>query len=135
MYKRQGLGLFYGGAGEFWKLLVAEEVHDLSTFDYFVISAFGFSTVLFLGGAAIWISYGIRRGEGARVASRFTILYLILAFLNALALEEIHYDIYDTIIVPLVSLLGFLVVSFAVFHQAKLRLPRMNQTKKKSVKT
>mgnify|MGYP007000076997 len=46
-----------------------------------------------------------------------------------------HYDIYDTIIVPLVSLLGFLVVSFAVFHQAKLRLPRMNQTKKKSVKT
>ena len=129
-YYSAGLGLFYGGAGEFWKLLVAEEVHNLSTFDYFVISAFGFSTVLFLGGAAMWISYGIKRGEGARVASRFTILYLILAFLNALALEEIHYGIYETVIVPLISLLGFFVISLAVFHQAKLRLPVISEKKR-----
>ena len=114
---------------------MTEEVHDLSVFDFFILASFGFSTVLFLGGAAMWISYGIKRRKGARIASRFAILYLILSFLNTLALEEIHYDIYDTIIVPLVSLLGFLVVSFAVFHQAKLRLPPMKQTKKKSVKT
>ena len=107
----------------------------MSVFDFFILASFGFSTVLFLGGAAMWISYGIKRRQGARIASRFAILYLVLSFLNTLALEEIHYEIYDTIIVPLVSLLGFLVVSFAVFHQAKLRLPRMNQTKKKSVKT
>ena len=134
-YYSAGLGLFYGGASEFWKLLVAEEVHDLSVFDYFIISAFGFSTVLFLGGAAMWISYGIREGEGARVASRFTILYLVLAFLNALALEEIHYGIYETVIVPLISLLGFFVISLAVFHQAKLRLPIISKKEKKSVKT
>ena len=83
----------------------------------------------------MWISYGIMKKRGARIASRFAILYLILSFLNTLALEEIHYDIYDTIIVPLVSLLGFLIVSFAVFHQAKLRLPPIGQIKKKSVKT
>ncbi|MFL2944050.1 MAG: hypothetical protein ACJZ2J_01810 [Candidatus Poseidoniales archaeon] len=102
----------------------------MSVFDFFILASFGFSTVLFLGGVAMWISYGIKRRQGARIASRFAILYLVLSFLNTLALEEIHYDIYDTSIVPLVSLLGFLVVSFAVFHQAKLRLPRMNQTKK-----
>ena len=134
-YYSAGLGLFYGGASEFWKLLVAEEVHELSVFDYFIISAFGFSTVLFLGGAAMWISYGIREGEGARVAMRFSILYLILAFLNALALEEIHYDIYKTIIVPIVSLLGFFVISVAVFHQAKLKLPLISKKAKKSLKT
>ena len=134
-YYSAGLELFYGGASEFWKLLVAEEVHQLSVFDYFIISAFGFSTVLFLGGAAMWISYGIRKGEGARVAMRFSILYLILAFLNALALEEIHYDIYKTIIVPIVSLLGFFVISVAVFHQAKLKLPLISKKAKKSLKT
>ena len=134
-YYSAGFGLFYGGAIEFWKLLVTEEVHDLSVFDFFILASFGFSTVLFLGGVAMWISYGIKRRQGARIASRFAILYLVLSFLNTLALEEIHYDVYDTIIVPLVSLLGFLVVSFAVFHQAKLKLPPMKQTKKKSVKT
>ena len=78
----------------------------------------------------MWISYGIKRGEGARIASRFTILYLILAFLNALALEEIHYGIYETVIVPLISLLGFFVISLAVFHQAKLRLPVISKKKR-----
>ena len=66
---------------------------------------------------------------------RFSILYLILAFLNALALEEIHYDIYKTIIVPIVSLLGFFVISVAVFHQAKLKLPLISKKAKKSLKT
>ena len=110
-------------------------MHEFSVFDYFIISAFGFSTVLFLGGAAMWISYGIRKGEGARVAMRFSILYLILAFLNALALEEIHYGIYENVIVPIVSLLGFFVISVAVFHQAKLKLPIISKKAKKSLKT
>ena len=132
-YYSAGFGLFFGGAIEFWKLLVTEEVHDLSMLDFIIIAAFGFSTVLYLGGAAMWISYGIKRKEGARIASRFAILLLVLSFLNALALEEIHYEIYGTIIVPLISLLGFFIISFAVFHQAKLRLPLIKQ--KKSVKT
>tara|TARA_X000001036_G_scaffold70593_1_gene61957 strand:- start:465 stop:1178 length:714 start_codon:yes stop_codon:yes gene_type:complete len=134
-YYSAGFGLFYGGSIEFWKLLVTEEVHDLSMFDFLIIAAFGFSTVVFLGGAAMWVSYGIQRNEGARIASRFSILYLVLSFLNTLALEEIHYSIYDTIVVPLISLLGFFVISFAVFHQAKLKLPLLGKKKKKSLKT
>ena len=92
-----------------------------------VITIFGFSTVLFLGGAAMWISYGIQKNEGARAASRFTVIYLIMAFLNSMALEEIHYEIYGTIIVPFISLLGYLVISIAVFHQAKMGLPHIPQ--------
>ena len=134
-YYSAGFGLFYGGAIEFWKLLVTEEVHNLSMFDFFIIAAFGFSTVIFLGGAAMWISYGIKKDEGARTASRLTILYLVLSFLNTLALEEIHYNIYETIVVPLISLLGFFVISAAIFHQAKLRLPVISNKKKKSLKT
>ena len=134
-YYSAGFGLFYGGAIEFWKLLVTEEVHDLSVFDFFIISAFGFSTVVFLGGAAMWISYGIRKNEGARTASRLALLYLVLSFLNTLALEQIHYDIYETIVVPIVSLLGFFVISAAVFHQAKMRLPLISKKAKKSLKT
>ena len=134
-YYSAGFGLFYGGSIEFWKLLVTEEVHDLSMFDLFTIAAFGFSTVIFLGGAAMWISYGIKKNEGARTASRFAILYLVLSFLNTLALEQIHYDIYETLIVPIISLLGFLVISVAVFHQAKMRLPLISKKAKKSLKT
>ena len=134
-YYSAGFGLFYGGAIEFWKLLVTEEVHNLSMFDFFIIAAFGFSTVIFLGGAAMWISYGIKKDEGARTASRLAILYLVLSFLNTLALEEIHYDIYQTIAVPLISLLGFFVISAAIFHQAKLRLPVSSNKTKKSLKT
>ena len=134
-YYSAGYGLFYGGAIEFWKLLVTEEIHDLSVIDFIILASFGFSTVLFLGGVAMWVSYGIHRGKGARIASRFAVLYLILSFLNTLALEQIHYDIYGTFIVPLVSLLGFSVISFAVFHQAKLRLPPIAKLKKKSLKT
>ena len=134
-YYSAGYGLFYGGAIEFWKLLVTEEIHDLSVIDFIILASFGFSTVLFLGGVAMWVSYGIHRGKGARIASRFAVLYLILSFLNTLALEQIHYDIYGTFIVPLVSLLGFSVISFAVFHQAKLRLPPIAKVKKKSLKT
>ena len=104
-------------------------------FDFLIIAAFGFSTVVFLGGAAMWVSYGIQRNEGARVTSRLAILYLVLSFLNTLALEEIHYNIYDTIIVPLISLLGFLTISLAVFHQAKLKLPFIGKKIKKSLKT
>tara|TARA_B100001113_G_scaffold273208_1_gene227868 strand:- start:183 stop:896 length:714 start_codon:yes stop_codon:yes gene_type:complete len=134
-YYSAGFGLFYGGSIEFWKLLVTEEVHDLSMFDLFIIAAFGFSTVIFLGGAAMWISYGIKKNEGARTASRFSVLYLVLSFLNTLALEQIHYDIYETLIVPIISLLGFLVISVAVFHQAKMRLPLISKKAKKSLKT
>ncbi len=134
-YYSAGFGLFYGGAIEFWKLLVTEEVHNLSMFDFFIITAFGFCTVTFLGGAAMWISYGIKKNEGARTASRLTILYLVLSFLNTLALEEIHYDIYQTIAVPLISLLGFFVISSAIFHQAKLKLPVISNKTKKSLKT
>ena len=134
-YYSAGFGLFYGGAIEFWKLLVTEEVHNLSMFDFFIIAAFGFCTVIFLGGAAMWISYGIKKSEGARTASRFAILYLVLSFLNTLALEQIHYDIYETIAVPLISLLGFFVISSAIFHQAKLKLPVISNKTKKSLKT
>ena len=134
-YYSAGYGLFYGGAIEFWKLLVTEEIHDLSVIDFIILASFGFSTVLFLGGVAMWVSYGIHRGKGARIASRFAVLYLILSFLNTLALEQIHYDIYGTFIVPIVSLLGFSVISFAVFHQAKLRLPPIAKVRKKSLKT
>jgi len=134
-YYSAGFGLFYGGAIEFWKLLVTEEVHNLSMFDFFIIAAFGFSTVIFLGGAAMWISYGIKKDEGARTASRLAILYLVLSFLNTLALEEIHYNIYETIVVPLISLFGFFVISAAIFHQAKLRLPVISNKTKKSLKT
>ena len=134
-YYSAGFGLFYGGAIEFWKLLVTEEVHDLSVFDFFIIAGFGFSTVIFLGGAAMWISYGIKNNEGARAASRLAILYLVLSFLNTLALEEIHYNIYETIIVPIISLLGFFVISTAVFHQAKLKLPILSGKTKKLLKT
>jgi len=126
-YYSAGFGLFYGGAIEFWKLLVAEEVHNLSLFDIIVITIFGFSTVLFLGGAAMWISYGIQKNEGARAASRFTVIYLFMAFLNSMALEEIHYEIYGTIIVPFISLIGYFVISVAVFHQAKMGLPHIPQ--------
>ena len=129
-YYSAGYGLFYGGAIEFWKLLVTEEIHDLSVIDFIILASFGLSTVLFLGGVAMWVSYGIHRGKGARIASRFAVLYLILSFLNTLALEQIHYDIYGTFIVPLVSLLGFSVISFAVFHQAKLRLPPIAKVKR-----
>ena len=129
-YYSAGYGLFYGGAIEFWKLLVTEEIHDLSVIDFIILASFGLSTVLFLGGVAMWVSYGIHRGKGARIASRFAVLYLILSFLNTLALEQIHYDIYGSFIVPLVSLLGFSVISFAVFHQAKLRLPPIAKVKR-----
>jgi hypothetical protein len=50
-----------------------------------------------------------------------------MAFLNSMALEEIHYEIYGTIIVPFISLLGYLVISIAVFHQAKMGLPHIPQ--------
>jgi hypothetical protein len=34
------------------------------------------------------------------------------------------------VIVPLISLLGFFVISLAVFHQAKLRLPVISEKKR-----
>ena len=79
-YYSAGLGLFYGGSLEFWRLLMTEERYNLTESEAFLIAAFGFGTLLFLGGAGTWIAYGIKNEEGARYAARLVFLYLFWLF-------------------------------------------------------
>ena len=123
-----GFGLFFGGSIEFWKLLMTEgRFPDIGLVDILLIASFGLGTVLFLGGAGMWIAYGIRNDNGARVASRLAFLYLFLAFLNASALENIHYGVHDSVLISVAALAGYFVIGGALFHQALLRLPSISE--------
>jgi hypothetical protein len=121
-----GYGLFFGGATEFWKLLMTEDMYpDMSIGDIWLITFFGLGTVLFLGGAGMWISYGIRNDNGIRTAVRLAFIYVFLIYLNASALEHVHFGTHDLMLV-IVGLVGFLVASGALFHQGYLRLPKIS---------
>ena len=123
-----GFGLFFGGSMEFWKLLMTEgRFPDIGTEDLLLIAGFGLGTVLFFGGAGMWIAYGIVHGNGARVAGRLAFLYLFLAFLNASALENIHYDVHRSVLVSVTTLSGYFAIGAASFHQASLRLPSISE--------
>ena len=123
-----GFGLFFGGSLEFWKLLVTEErFPEIGILDMLFIAGFGIGTILFLGGGGMWIAYGIMNENGVRIAGRLAILYLFLTFLNASALENIHYDVHDTVLVNVAALAGFLVVGATLFHQGLLRLPNISE--------
>jgi len=80
---------------------------------------------LFLGGVGMWISYGIRNDNGIRVAGRLAFLYLFLQYLYASALEHVHYGEHDLMLI-IASLLAFIVVSGALFHQGCLKLPKIS---------
>ena len=123
-----GFGLFFGGSMEFWKLLMTEgRFPDIGTEDLLLIAGFGLGTVLFFGGAGMWIAYGIVHGNGARVAGRLAFLYLFLAFLNASALENIHYDVHRSVLVSVTALAGYFAIGAASFHQASLKLPSISE--------
>ena len=123
-----GFGLFFGGSIEFWKLLMTEvRFPDIGAGDLLLVAGFGLGTVLFFGGAGMWISYGIVHGNGARIAGRLAFLYLFLAFLNASALENIHYDVHRSVLVSLTALAGYFAIGAASFHQASLRLPSISE--------
>ncbi|MCH2618771.1 MAG: hypothetical protein MKZ83_00195 [Candidatus Poseidoniia archaeon] len=123
-----GFGLFFGGSVEFWKLLMTEErFPDLATGDLLLIAGFGLGTVLFFGGAGMWIAYGIVHGNGVRVAGRLAFLYLFLVFLNASALENIHYDVHDSVLVSVAALAGYFAIGATLFHQASLKLPSISE--------
>ena len=56
-----GFGLFFGGALQFWKLLIAENQYEnMSSGDMTLITLFGLGSVVFLGGAGMWIGYAIK---------------------------------------------------------------------------
>jgi len=123
-----GFGLFFGGSMEFWKLLMTEgRFPDIGAGDLLLIAGFGFGTVLFFGGAGMWIAYGIVHGNGARVAGRLAFLYLFLAFLNASALENIHYDVHRSVLVSVAALAGYFAIGATLFHQASLKLPSISE--------
>ncbi len=123
-----GFGLFFGGSMEFWKLLMTEgRFPDIGAGDLLLIAGFGFGTVLFFGGAGMWIAYGIVHGNGARVAGRLAFLYLFLAFLNASTLENIHYDVHDSVLVSVAALAGYFAIGATLFHQASLKLPSISE--------
>tara|TARA_B100000029_G_scaffold76678_1_gene68478 strand:- start:229 stop:948 length:720 start_codon:yes stop_codon:yes gene_type:complete len=122
-----GFGLFFGGALEFWKLLVAESrFSNMSSGDILLISMFGFGAVLFFGGAGMWLAYAIRNDNGTRIAGRLTFLYLFLQYLYAGGLEHVHYGLHNLYLV-IASLIAFIVVSGALFHQGYLRLPKISE--------
>ena len=123
-----GFGLFFGGSMEFWKLLMTEgRFPDIGAGDLLLIAGFGLGTVLFFGGAGMWIAYGIVHGNGPRVAGRLAFLYLFLAFLNASALENIHYDGHRSVLVSVTALAGYFAIGAASFHQASLKLPSISE--------
>jgi len=123
-----GFGLFFGGSMEFWKLLMTEgRFPDIGAGDLLLIAGFGLGTVLFFGGAGMWIAYGIVHGNGARVAGRLAFLYLFLAFLNASALENIHYDVHRSVLVSVTALSGYFAIGATLFHQASLKLPSISE--------
>ena len=125
-YYSAGYGLFFGGATEFWKLLMTEDMYqNMSSGDIFLITIFGSGTVLFLGGVGMWISYGIRNDNGIRTAARLAFVYIFLIYLNASALEHVHGGTHDLMLV-IAGLVGFLVASGALFHQGYLRLPKIS---------
>jgi len=125
-YYSAGYGLFFGGATEFWKLLMTEDMYqNMSSGDIFLITIFGSGTVLFLGGVGMWISYGIRNDNGIRTAARLSFVYIFLIYLNASALEHVHGGTHDLMLV-IAGLVGFLVASGALFHQGYLRLPKIS---------
>ena len=109
---------------------MTEERYNLTESEAFVIAAFGFGTLLFLGGAGTWIAYGIKNEEGARYAARLAFLYLFLAFLYASALENIHYNVHDSVLITIAALIGYIAVSATLFHQAILRLPKITKKNK-----
>jgi hypothetical protein len=126
-----GFGLFFGGSLEFWKLLMTEErFPEIGILDMLFIAGFGIGTMLFLGGGGMWIAYGIMNENGVRIAGRLALLYLFLAFLNASALENIHYDVHDTVLVNVAALAGFLVIGATLFHQGLVRLPNISDITK-----
>ena len=123
-----GFGLFFGGSLEFWKLLMTEErFPEIGILDMLFIAGFGIGTMLFLGGGGMWIAYGIMNENGVRIAGRLALLYLFLLFLNASALENIHYDVHDTVLVNVAALAGYLVIGATLFHQGLLRLPNISE--------
>ena len=124
-YYSAGYGLFFGGSVEFWNLLMTEDIYsDISSGDIFLITFFGLSTVLFLGGAGMWISYGIMHENGIRATGRLAFLYVFLQYLYASGLEHLHYGNHDLYLI-ISCLIAFLVVSGALFHQGYLRLPKI----------
>ena len=123
-----GYGLFFGGALQFWKLLIAEDQYgDMSSGDMTLITLFGLGSVIFLGGAGMWIAYAIKENgpkNGIRISGRLAFLYVILQYLYASGLEHVHYGMHDLMVI-IASLMAFLVVSGALFHQGYLRLPKV----------
>ena len=125
-----GYGLFFGGAIEFWKLLIAEDRYaNMSSGDVLLVAMFGLCSVLFLGGAGMWIAYAIKENNpknGVRIAGRLAFLYVFLQYLYASALEHVHYGMHDLMLI-IASLMAFFVVSGALFHQGVLRLPQISE--------
>ena len=123
-----GYGLFFGGALQFWKLLIAEDQYgDMSSGNMTLITLFGLGSVIFLGGAGMWIAYAIKENgpkNGVRISGRLAFLYVILQYLYASGLEHVHYGMHDLMLI-IASLMAFLVVSGALFHQGYLRLPKI----------
>jgi len=123
-----GYGLFFGGAVEFWKLLITEDRYsNMSSGDVLFVAMFGLGSVLFLGGAGMWIAYAIKENNpknGVRIAGRLAVLYIFLQYLYASALEHVHYGMHDLMII-IASLMAFFAVSGALFHQGCLRLPEI----------
>ncbi|MFL2944913.1 MAG: hypothetical protein ACJZ33_02735 [Candidatus Poseidoniales archaeon] len=120
-----GYGLFFGGAIEFWKLLITEDRYaDMSFGDVMLITLFGLGTVIFLGGAGMWIAYGIKNGNGIRITGRLAFLYLFLQYLYASALEHVLYGLHNFVLI-IACLIAFFVVSGALFHQGYLKLPKI----------
>jgi|TARA_B100000959_G_scaffold84331_1_gene89766 hypothetical protein len=123
-----GYGLFFGGAVEFWKLLITEDRYsNMSSGDVLFVAMFGLGSVLFLGGAGMWIAYAIKENNpknGVRIAGRLAVLYIFLQYLYASALEHVHYGMHDLMII-IASLIAFFAVSGALFHQGCLRLPEI----------
>ncbi len=127
-YYSAGYGLFFGGAVEFWKLLITEDRYsNMSSGDVLFVTMFGLGSVLFLGGAGMWIAYAIKENSpknGVRIAGRLAVLYIFLQYLYASALEHVHYGMHDLMII-IASLIAFFAVSGALFHQGCLRLPEI----------
>ena len=125
-----GYGLFFGGAVEFWKLLITEDRYsNMSSGDVLLVTMFGLSSVLFLGGAGMWIAYAIKENNpknGVRIAGRLAVLYVFLQYLYASALEHVHYGMHDLMLI-IASLIAFFIVSGALFHQGCLRLPKIEK--------
>jgi len=126
-----GYGLFFGGALQFWKLLIAEDQYaNMSSGDMTLITLFGLSNVIFLGGAGMWIAYAIKENgpkNGVRISGRLAFLYIMLQYLYASGLEHVHYGMHDLMLI-IASMMAFLVVSGALFHQGCLRLPKISET-------